>query len=304
MSITFDIIEKSDIMVFLNDNSKADNDTSNNTREGIISTILSITDDYLLDEQFGCHWSSIREKLEKTLTNLCAAPFHHIRIERKGGMGYNYDFVVTYENVDKSPVYSLKLEFKHNNSNVKDLVQFLELYDRDCKSKFELFDYSYSEFYYDNFLDEYLAIDGMSIVKPDKATYLKHVYDIKYKHPFFKMIYDNKTNNKKEKDKLVDVSRTQFIEKYVSQFKFDKITEKIKESQTNKIFLLWDKNEFHIEKLDVENIIIVGIKPNSIHKLYFDVQVDNFIYNIRIRLNWGNNNGIANPRWKFSFIDK
>ena len=42
----------------------------------------------------------------------------------------------------------------------------------------------------------------------------------------------------------------------------------------------------------------------KVDNLYFDVFVEGLEYNIRIRLNWGNNNGIANPRWKFTFIDK
>jgi len=32
------------------------------------------------------------------------------------------------------------------------------------------------------------------------------------------------------------------------------------------------------------------------------VKAENFVYNIKIRLNWGNTNGVANPRWKFSYV--
>jgi hypothetical protein len=161
-------------------------------------------------------------------------------------------------------------------------------------------------------LDAYLALDfdleeqteENKIEKPPKEIYLKHIHDIKYKHPFFNKIYTNKTKNKKEKDKLVEESRKIFIETYATTFNFEKIKNKIIESQSNKIFLLWDKNNFIIQTVDVEHIHILGIKPNGIHGLYFDVTVENFIYDIRIRLNWGNNNGVANPRWKFTFINK
>ena len=50
------------------------------------------------------------------------------------------------------------------------------------------------------------------------------------------------------------------------------------------------------------NIAIIIQHYMIIYDLYFDVYVTNFEYNIRIRLNWGNNNGLANPRWKFTFI--
>jgi hypothetical protein len=53
-----------------------------------------------------------------------------------------------------------------------------------------------------------------------------------------------------------------------------------------------------------ESINIIGIKPGSVKSLYFDLAVNNYEHDIRVRLNWGNNNGIANPRWKFTFINK
>ena len=305
MATNFTNVLPKDIMVFITDNSKADNDSFNKIREFIIANIFLTPENYFSDPEFGHLWTSLKNKLQATFHSLSNLPYETISIQQKGGMTYNYDFLVEFKDSNNLTVESFKVEFKNNNSNVKDLAQFLELYDKDCKAKFQLFDYSYSEFYYDNFLDGYLAIDGNSSVeKPDKETYLKHVYDIKYKHPFFRHLYENKTNNKKIKDTLVELSRTQFLTTYAPQFKFDKITEKIKESQTNKIFLLWDKNEFHLQTLDVANINITGIKSNTIKKSCFDIQVDNFMYNIRVRLNWGNNNGVANPRWKFTFIDK
>lgn len=306
MPVIFEIIEPNDIMVFVNENSKADNDTTNKIRELIIANIFTISPDYLLDPTFGTYWTDIRNKLQDALHPLSPIPYHSISIQQKGGMKFNYDFVVHYCDTDNRVIHSVKLEFKNNTSHVKDLAQFLELYDRDCKTVYQMFDYSYAEFYYDHFLDSYLAIDADTdtIVKPDKQTYLQNIGDIKYKHPFIRQLYERKTNNKKQKDQLVEESRAQFLSTYATQFNFDKIEQKIRESLTNKHFLLWDKDNFHIQLLDVEKIAIVGVKPDSIHKLYFDIIVDNFAYNIRVRLNWGNNNGIANPRWKLTFIDK
>jgi hypothetical protein len=306
-NIEFDIIEVADIMTFIDENTKSDNDSTNRTREKIIANILSPSPDYLADPIYGQHWTNIHDKLRDVLHSLCKSPFDHILIKQKGGMTFNYDFVVQYCDPQNQVVHSVNLEFKNNASSIKELIQFLELYDKDCKSKFGLFDYSYSEFYYDHYLDAYLALEEQTeetIEKPTKETYLKHIHDIKYKHPFFNKIYTNKTKNKKEKDKLVEESRKKFIETYATTFNFEKIKNKIIESQSNKIFLLWDKNNFLIQTVDVEHIHISGIKPNGIHGMYFDVTVENFIYDIRIRLNWGNNNGVANPRWKFTFINK
>jgi hypothetical protein len=303
-AIEFDIIEVEDIMTFINDNAKSDNDSTNRTREKIIANILSPSPDYLTDPVYGQHWTNIHDKLRNTLHSLCSIPYDHILIKQKGGMTFNYDFVVQYCDHKNQVVHSVNLEFKNNASNIKELVQFLELYDKDCKTKFELFDYSYSEFYYDHYLESFLALEEEKIEKPSKEIYLKHIHDIKYQNPFFNKIYTNKKNKKKEKDKLVEESRKQFIETYATTFNFEKIKNKIIESQSDKIFLLWDKSNFIIQMVDVKNIHIAGIKSNGIHDLYFDVTVENFIYDIRIRLNWGNNNGIANPRWKFTFINK
>jgi hypothetical protein len=306
-AIDFDIIEVEDIMTFVDENTKGDNDSTNKTREKIIANILSPSPDYLADPVYGPHWTNVHDKLKSTLDSLCRVPYHHISIEQKGGMSFNYDFVVKFCDDRNAVVHSVNLEFKNNASDIKGLIQFLELYDKDCKNKFGLFEYSYSEYYYDHYLDAYLALNGEDVIaveKPSKETYLANIHDIKYKHPFFRYIYNNKTKNKKQKDDLVAESRKEFIKTYAETFVFDKITQKIIESQNNKIFLLWNKADFLIETIDVKNIHISGVKPGSINDLYFDVIVANFVYDIRIRLNWGNNNGIANPRWKFTLLSK
>ena len=67
---------------------------------------------------------------------------------------------------------------------------------------------------------------------------------------------------------------------------------------------MWDGNNFNTMTTNTENINISRIINSSPNKAYIDVEVDNFEYNLRIRLNWGNNLGLCNPRWKFTFINK
>jgi hypothetical protein len=297
-------IMMTDIMTFVNDNSRADNDSTNRIREKIIANIYNIPSHYFEDAIHGPHWTTISNKLKETLQSLCSHTYDRILIEQKGGMSYNHDFVVYYYN-ENNVVHSIKLEFKNNNSNVKDLIQFLELYDKDCKTKFGLFEYSYSEYYYDHYLDNYLAIDGdTTITKPSKEEYLSKIHDINYSHPFFNYLYSNRDKNKSSKTKIVTESRKTFLQNYSNLFNFEKIEEKIKLSQTDKVFLFWDKTNFHIQMINSESIKIIGIKPGSVKSLYFDLAVNNYEHDIRVRLNWGNNNGIANPRWKFTFINK
>jgi len=283
---------------------KSNNDEYNKIRENIITTINHLTPEYFDDLAYGEDWTTIRSKFMTSISTLCNDPFHSIKIKHMGGMSYNYDFILSFLDESTSIIKTVKLEFKHNNSNVADLVQFLELYDKDCKGKYEICqEMSYSEFYYHNFLDSYLDTDEeLNYPRPDKDIYLRRVYDIKYENLFFKKLHDNKNNKVKEKKTIANRSVKEYLEKYSDTFKFDKITEKIKESQTDKVFLLWDCENFHIQILNVEDIRITGIIKKS--DLYFDVNVENFQYNIRVRLNWGNSNGLCNPRWKFSFIQK
>jgi len=281
---------------------KSNNAEYNKIRENILANIYNLDDNYFVDPMYGSDWRSLREKFTASISHLCEQPYSDISIKQLGGMSHNYDFLLSFNNESKKRVKEIKLEFKHNNSDVKDLVQFLELYDKDVKSKFELCEVSYAEFYYDNYLDKYLKCDPNldGIVKPCKEEYLKNVYDIQYSHPFFAKLYEYKTNEMKKKKEIANQSVKEYLELYSNGFKFDKITEKIKCSQSEKVFLMWDCENFHTQTLDIENITISGIK--KIDNLYFDVSVNNFEYDIRVRLNWGNNNGLANPRWKFTFI--
>jgi len=281
---------------------KWDNDELNKIRENIISKMYDIEDEYFEDPIYGNDWKEIFNKFNNVVSTLCDEKYDHIKIKHMGGMTYNYDFIIYFKNEKKEIIKEVKLEFKHNNSSVAGLIQFLELYDKDCKNKFEICETSYADFYYDNYLQKYLDSDDNIQEKiPDKNEYLKHVYDIKYKHKFFSDLHKNKENKVKEKKEIANESVKEYLNKYISTFSFDKVCEKIKSSQTEKVFLLWDCNNFIIQKLNISEIKILKIK--KIDNLYFDLETENFQYDIRVRLNWGNSNGLSNPRCKFSFIN-
>jgi len=283
---------------------KSNNDAYNKIRENIITNMFNLDDEYFNDTIYGEDWKKIHEKFNMTISTLCDIPFSSISIKHMGGMSYNYDFLLSFLDENKTNIKTVKLEFKHNNSNVANLVQFMELYDKDCKNKFEIcLEKSYAEFYYDNYLDKYLESDDELLCeKPEMNEYLKHVSDIKYSHPFFSLLHEKKNNQIKRKKDIANESVKEYLKLYSSTFNFDKVTQKIRESQSDKVFLLWDCENFHIQKLDVGNISINGIK--KMDELSFDVNVENFEYDICVRLRWANNNGLANPSWKFSFIPK
>ena len=302
----------SDIQLFLTKGcERASNNESNKIRETILNNIIDIGEYYLEDPEYGVYWTSIKEKFVTALSSLCTQePFKKIEIKHKGGMGNNYDFIVTFlgqlnhvTNI-RTKVHSVMLEFKHNSSKVEELPQFLELYDRDCIYKYDICHVSYAEYYYDHFLDNYLSLDPHIVEpKPFKDTYLKYVYDIKYKHPFFANLHDHKNTATAEKRELANKSITSYIRHYLKYFSYDKLVKKIRESQETKIFLLWDLIKFHIEYADFENMTVVSADYVE-GKSYFDLKTDTCKFDIRVRINWGNSMGLCNPRWKLSLRSK
>lgn len=297
--------EVEDVKLFVNPNFGRElNDKYNKVRENIISNINNLDDEYFNDKNYGDCWNYFKTKFENALTKMTTKKYDKYKIEHMGGMNYNYDFNIKFIQ-DNEIVEERKIEFKFNNSKLHELPQFLELYDKNIKDQYYLCDISYAEFYYDNYLDKYLNIDSnINEIKPNKEIYLKNVFDIKYKHPFFKDMHQNKNNYLKEKRELATESIVEYLKKYSNTFNFNKLTEKIRISQKDKIFLLWDCLDFYVEEIDVEKMEIKKIINKNINKMYFDLEIDNFIYDIRVRINWGNSGGLCNPRWKFTFINK
>jgi hypothetical protein len=78
-----------------------------------------------------------------------------------------------------------------------------------------------------------------------------------------------------------------------------KLTEKFKESQGGKTFMMWDGNKFHLDKFDEESLNIKkyeGVVNNN--SLIFSS--DTLKY--KLLLAWKNDQGILNPAWYISIV--
>jgi hypothetical protein len=289
----------SDIQYFFNKiGTRADNDDLNKIREKCLHYLPIITREYLENIEYGQNWTKLKDNFNKLLLEIGPKkPYDNFVISRKGGMNNNYDYEFLFEEF-KEPIMKLKIEFKFNNNNITKLPQFLELYD--CKVN--LCSITYTAYFYSTYLDSYLKTDvDLNNTKISFETYSKYVIDINYKHPFFNLLYSRKDFYKKDKHAIVHESIKNYIYSFHKLFNFTDIENKIRE-QYEKIYLLWDNDKFITHKVDtsrikINNIIVIRDK-------YFDVEVNEIDYNIRFRINWGNNNGIANPRWKLSYIKK
>ena len=183
-----------DILLFTNPGkNRSDNHKNNEIRENIIANMNNISSGFFDDEKYGELWKDTREKHHITLSGLCEFSFSYYIIERVGGMSHNYDFIISYFDENKNIIKVVKVEWKFGFNDISKTVQFLEIYDKDITNKYILSSVSYCWYFHNFFLDEYIAIED-GLVKPEINEYLKNVYDIKYKHPFFNVLYNKKNN--------------------------------------------------------------------------------------------------------------
>jgi hypothetical protein len=271
---------------------REDNDANNNFRESMIAEIHNFPAFYFEHEQYGASWRSLKENIHQTVSRFCPCPFDSYKIERKGGRSYNYDFEATYYK-DDALVHSQKMEYKHNTKKLKGMPQFLSLYE-----KYNLIDVSYTRWFYDEILPHILELDpGFPIRKPDFETYNKHVHIAGHdSHPFFKAMYERLTEEKVE---LVNQSITTYLELFGRSFNIAKFTEKAKESQVEKKFLMWDLSTFHVEEFNAtifDDLEFKRIKNGN------SVVLGNQRAEFHLLLRWRNGKGCNLPAWQIGYF--
>lgn len=284
----------SDITTFFTSSTRAENDSANKIREKILELIsndLSKYDEYKKDTEFGESWKLVGKEWFNIIK--IDIEFTHIKYVPKGGRKFNYDGIVMYYN-DSLLVSEKKIEFKKGGTTIGDQPQFLSL-----QAKYKLFNKTYDVFYYENYLDKYIECDSLiTQPKPSLDEYLKQVTKTSSNHLFFTQLKmrDCHPFFKNEKDLVVNTSITDYLEKYGESININAFIEKVSESQTNKLYLLWDK-KFSSDQFTEEEISQIkyhGIKNGNVIQL----KSGNTIYDILLR--WRNHKGILNPAWQIS----
>jgi len=134
---------------------------------------------------------------------------------------------------------------------------------------------------------------------------LKHVQNFKTKDEFFLTLKQLSKLQTSEKNTLSHNLITNIYSKYAHTFSFEQqLTDKLRSSQKDKIYIMWDYDKFNVEQMNMDNIILSRILPDSICGACFTIETHDFQFNLRVRINWGNTNGILNPRWKFTLVHK
>lgn len=271
---------------------KAKNDAENKIREDVLVFLENeLPSEYATDEK----WRNLYTNFHETLRTLYPSDYVRVKIVKKGGRKFNYDFDVIYLDSNNTKVHSIKLEFKHNSCKLEKIPQILSLMDN-----VGLIDApSYSEHYYTLYLDAYLAEIEYTGEKPTLEEYISLVSGIvPEKHPMFMFMRASKANT------AVKESIHTYLNTYVSKFKVDEFTKKLVESQANKYFLLWDLSKFHIDTLSVEELTIKDVLLKPTKKQTNTIVARSTTSEYHLLLRWSNRNGILNPAWKIHITRK
>jgi hypothetical protein len=267
---------------------RGSNDSLNKRREEILITLYHSEEPTL---------QSVREKWILFLRTLCSEEFDDVRIEKRGGRGASFDFVIVFLRNGIS-IKTIRAEFKHNVGRIDKLPQYFSpAADKIYMPRL------YADMFYD-YLDEICSIyPDVSSVKPDREMYLRLVHNNDYeRHPFFKGLHTLETTGTKEqyqrKKTVVARSIREFLTMYADKLNLEELSKDIRERQTDKLFVMWNLSEFksdiirpdemeltHVERVKNGNTIVVVSKCGTKHNML---------------LRWKNHLGILYPAWQIS----
>ncbi len=289
----------SSITTFFAKSTRSKNDATNKIRDALLEILSSPPKEFMEDAEHGEKWRIVQEAwnsaLQKVATLTGIPTYSSIQVKKMAGRSYNYDAECKYFQ-DSELVGTRKLEFKFGGAKIDDLPQFLSL-----QANTKYFTESYAKFYYEKYLDSYIACDPeITEAKPSLDTYLKIVTSTSYSiHPLFKQLKERESVAKKEKARIVNASITDYLKTIGATVNCEEISEKFLGSQKDKYYLFWNPKTktFALDYLTED--VMKNLSFDSIHKGNKIVLTSgtNF-YNLLLR--WRNHKGILNPAWQIS----
>jgi hypothetical protein len=286
-----------DIKAFFESNTRAENDATNKIRETVMKVIDNPPQEYLNHEVHGEGWRTLHREWKNVVKQIAKYTgirvYTHTNLKVKAGRKHNYDLLISY--YDEYKVVAVRqTELKKGGSKIDDQPQFLSL-----QAKFGLFSVTYDVFFYKNYLTKYLACDtGITQPIPSHEEYVKCVTSVNYSiTPFFAQMKERELFFQEEKKKVVNDSITDYVTRYGSTIDIATFCEKLKATQTDKIYVLWSHGKFSIDKITNEEM--TGMTFDSIKNgNVLQLKSGNTIFGLLLR--WRNHKGILNPAWQIS----
>ena len=282
----------SDIQTFTVTRNREDNDKNNKIRENVLLILHNPPTGYMNDPIYGHTWKNISNKWKTFLSTLCDVKYDDMRIKKMAGRRYNYDHEISFLN-EGLVVKTLKTEFKHNSKSIDKLPEYFN-----APEKKRYIDKSYAEYFYDNYIDRICSLSE-TLVKPSKDVYMKHIYSSTYSaNKFFAKLKEIEPTISNKKKVIVCESIKTYLELYSDTLNLTMLTDDIKRTQSGKIFILWDCENFKLDsfldnEFDIESI--VKVKNNNVI-----VVKSNHGTRHNLLLRWKNHLGILYPAWQIS----
>lgn len=286
----------SDINAFVISDKKY-NDKNNKTRENIIGAVINnkIPIEYY---KYSRRWNNLKKNIESYIYDLIGYNnINNIVLIHRGGRKYNYDFTIIVNNIE----YNVELKF--NAENIDDTPQIVS----PVKTS-KYLSCSYEEYYYDNYLPK--LISPNNIKYPNRSQYIKEIHGNKPKcMEYFQNIYyqgcsksSKYTGDKNSiefynlSNSIDKISRENFIN--ITELNINALSAYLKETQKNKIYMLYKYNKFHKQIVNINDYELVSYEkyPEKFKYVAYSAsgkQID-------ILLRWKNGNGIAFPAFQIS----
>jgi len=297
-----EVIYLTDINYFnTNTSKKQKNDKNNKKREHIISSIINLETPKIFFVK-SLRWFNLKKQLDLYISKLIANnniyKIDNISCNIKAGRKNNYDFDIVINDI-----YHFNIEFKFNAKKIKQAPQFV--------SPMKMSQYlsnNYEEFYYDLYLVKLKENFGMDI--PEKEEYLSKIHspnpkcleDIQDKY-YKGCKKSSKFINNKENIKFYNYMK-KISKDSISDFVFkneiniDKLNEYLKNSQKNKIYMLYKNKSLYFEEHNMDDYLIESCEKEPSLSRYKGKTKSGNILKILIR--WKNGNGVAFPAFQIS----
>jgi hypothetical protein len=271
----------------------------------VLENIIAPPIEYLQDTDYGHLWQHVHNEWNAIISKVIDRDTYScLELKILAGRGNNHDANLICRTTTGSTIDKIvKIEFKYGAKSISSIPQFLSL--QTNQPTLKMFNEPYDIFYYNHYIDLYIACDpvGITAPKPILDIYLKCVRNTDYTiHPFFAQLREREPIAKLNKNKVVNDSIRDYLRRYAHSIDTAQLTQKIIQTQQDKIYLLWSNQKFHLDEIHIHSIrniefVAIGDKGNviilrsglGIYKLAF-----------HMLLRWRNHKGILNPAWQIS----